>query len=109
MAAAFTAPRPSMRLRTSLANCSASVMVDFLDGLLGIADGIDQVLALRPEEVVTLLGLLILFHGGRIHRAQAFDAIAHVVGELLGLGDGRFPGWPSRYRGWNRSGPGAAP
>ena len=63
-------------------------LVDFLDGLLGIADGIDQVLALRAQEVVALLGFLKLFHGRGVDRAQRFDAVADFVGRLFGLGDG---------------------
>jgi hypothetical protein len=62
--------------------------VDLLNGLLGVADGIDQVLALRAQEIVALLRLLILLHGGGVHRAEPFDAVAHLVGRLLGFGDG---------------------
>ena len=62
--------------------------VDFLNRLLGVADGIDQVLALGAQEIVALLRLLILLHGGGVDRAQPFDTAAHLVGRLLGFGDG---------------------
>ena len=41
-----------------LAEFLARNLVDLLNGLLGVADGIDQVLALGGQEVVTLLGIL---------------------------------------------------
>ena len=47
--------------------------VDLLDGLLGVADGIEQVLPLRVQEVVALLRFLELFERLRIHRPQRFD------------------------------------
>ena len=46
-------------------------LVDFLNGLLGVADGIDQVLALRAQEIVALLRFLEFLHGGGIHRRPA--------------------------------------
>ena len=54
--------------------------VDLLNRLLGVADGIDQVLPLRAQEVVALLRFLELFHGRRVHRAQRLDAAAHFAG-----------------------------
>ena len=70
------------------ANFWRETCVDFLDGLFGIADGIDQVLALRAQEIVALLGLLEFLHGGGVHRAERFDAVADFVGGLFGFGDG---------------------
>ena len=46
-------------------------LVDLLNGLLGVADGIDQVLALRAQEFLALLRFLELFHGRGIHRRPA--------------------------------------
>ena len=40
-------------------------LVDLLDGLLGVADGIDQVLPLRAQEFLALLRFLIFLHGRR--------------------------------------------
>ena len=61
--------------------------IDLLNRPLRIPDRIDQVLPLRAQEVVALLRLLILFHRRRIHRAQRFDAPAHLVRRLLGFRD----------------------
>src|ERR1019366_1152447 len=66
----------------------AGNQVDFLNRLLGVADGIDQVLTLGAEEIVALLGLLILLHGGGVDGAETFDTVAHLVGRLLGIGHG---------------------
>ena len=59
--------------------------VELLDGFLGIADGIEQVLALRVQELVALLRFVILFERLRIHRAQRFDAGADFLIALLGF------------------------
>ena len=48
----------------------AADLVDFLDGLLGIADGIDQVLALGAEEIVALL--FNLMSRRRVRPAEVF-------------------------------------
>ena len=45
-------------------------LFDFLDRLLGVADGVDEVLTLRAQEVVALLRFLELFHGGLVYRAE---------------------------------------
>ena len=63
-------------------------LVDLLDGLLGVANGIDQVLPLRAQEILALLRFLELLHGRRVHRSQRLDAVAHFGGRLLGFGDG---------------------
>ncbi len=61
--------------------------VELLDGFLGIADGIEQVLSLRVQELVALLRLVILFERLRIHRAQRFDAGTDFLIALLGFFD----------------------
>ena len=48
-----------------LAEALARFDVDFLDGLFGVADGIEQVLALGVQEVVALLRFLEFLQGLR--------------------------------------------
>ena len=46
------------------------------DGLLGVADGIEQILPLGAQEILPLRGFLKFFHGLRVHRTQRLDACA---------------------------------
>ena len=64
--------------------------VDFLDGLFGIADGIEEVLALRVEEVVALLGLFEFLKRIGIDRAKSFDLAADFGVLLFGFSELRF-------------------
>ena len=74
-----------------LGESSARLDVDLLDRLLGVADRIEQVLALRVQEVVALLRFLVLLQRLRIHRAQRLDAGAATPLYLsLGLGEADF-------------------
>ena len=57
---------------------------------LGRRDAVEQILALGVQEVVALLGLFVLFEGGRIHGAEIFDALAQQLVLLFGLGQGDF-------------------
>src|SRR5260370_8492599 len=61
--------------------------VEFLNGLLGIANGIEQVLPLGVQKLITLLCFLILFERLWIHGAQRFDARADLLIALFGLVD----------------------
>ena len=59
--------------------------VELLDGFLGVADRIEQVLALRVQELVALLRFVKFFERLRIHRTQRFDARADFLVALLGF------------------------
>ena len=63
----------------------ARLDVDLLDRLLRIANGVQQILPLRIEEVVTLLRLLKLFERLRIHRAHRLNAAPYLLILLLGF------------------------
>ena len=59
--------------------------VQLLNRLFGVADGIEQVLPLRVQEVVALLGFLKFFERLRIHGAQRLDLRADFLIALLRL------------------------
>jgi len=59
--------------------------VQLLNRLLRIADGIEQILALRVQEVVALLRLLEFFQRLRIHRPQSLNPRPHFLVTLLGF------------------------
>jgi len=61
----------------------ARFRIDFMDRLLGIANGVEQILALRIQEVVPLLGFFKLLHSLSVHRAQRFNPRPHVLVALL--------------------------
>ena len=69
------------------AEALARLDVDIVDGFLGVADGIEQVLALRVQKIVALLRFLEFFERLRIHRAQRFDARLDFLVFLLGFGE----------------------
>ena len=54
-------------------NLFFEILVDLLDRLLGIANGVEQILPLRGQEVLPLLRFLELLLGRRIHRAEVLD------------------------------------
>ena len=55
-----------------------------MNGLLGIADGIEQVLALRGEEVLTELSFLMLLKCRRVDGSEVFDLRPRLVIRLFG-------------------------
>ena len=62
--------------REGLVELGARDLVDFLDGLLRVLDGLDQVLALGFEEAVTLGGFLVLLERHHVDRAHRFELLA---------------------------------
>ena len=96
--------------------------VDLLDGLFGVADGIEQVLPLRAQEVVALLRFLELLERLRVHRAEGFDRLPHLVvaaarprrcASASGIGSSGagqlLPPRSSAPCGWSRPGTSARP
>ncbi len=69
----------------------ARYFVDLLDRFLGVADGIEQVLPLRAQEIVALLALLEFLERLRIDRPQRFDARADLVVLPLGFASSASP------------------
>src|ERR1035438_506702 len=68
-----------------LGKFAARNLVDLLNGLLRVAYGIDQVLALRAQEIEALLGFLELLQGGGIHRSERVDPLADLDRGALGF------------------------
>ena len=63
-------------------------LVELGDGLLGIGDGLQQVLALAAQEFESLLALVVFLERHHVHRAHGFDARLHLA--VLGVGGGQF-------------------
>ncbi len=65
-------------------------LVEFGDGLLGIGDGLQQVLALAPQEAEALFALVVFLERHHVDRAHGFDARFHLV--ILRVGGSQFFG-----------------
>jgi hypothetical protein len=61
----------------------AGLDVDLGYGLLGVADGVEQVLPLSVEKIVPLLGLVELLHRFGVDRAQGVDLAAEFLALLF--------------------------
>ena len=58
-----------------------------MNGFLGVANGIEQVLTLAIEEIVTLLRFVVLFQCLWIHGTHGLDFGPDFLVEALGFGD----------------------
>ena len=54
-------------------------LIEFVDRELRVFDGLDQVVALAPQEFFALLAFLEFFERHHVHRAHRFDARLHFV------------------------------
>ena len=58
-------------------------LVDLLDGRLRVLDGVEQVLALRLQELVPLGDLGVLLERHHVHRAHRFQAILQLAAGIF--------------------------
>ncbi len=74
--------------RKGLVELGARNLVDLLDRLLRIFDGLDQILALRFEEAMALRCLLVLIERHHVDRAHLLDALAQRAAGFFFGGEG---------------------
>ena len=69
--------------REGLVELGARDLIDLLDGLLRVLDGLDQVVALRFEEGVAVGGLLVLIQRHHVDGAHLLHALTESAARLF--------------------------